>query len=327
MFKRPSTSLAFLPALALAMMAGCDEPAGFGEDGAVKVRPWGCTWCGSTYGNSPIISNAEVSDIHLDLVSTGGVKLWPGTTLQGRPFKLDIDPITERFLGLDPSDPDVVEIKDDQFLGAKIALEMNGGAMITLTITDYDDKVPSWSSDGGTITAYKAAYMGPDEQMHQLCPSTSPENQWFTLIADELYDRTDHTVSASPRSVSIACVGEAAAKMKLMDFGPHGGRGASLDERQATLRMITADYCGTGVSFTASGTQVAWRDYMSLVEPPTDEVALEAYWTKDGAYCLNTPRHAELAEVLEECSIPTCTDDVGFSDGVIWRTMLPNTAD
>ena len=67
----------------------------------------------------------------------------------------------------------------------------------------------------------------------------------------------------------------AAAKMKLMDYGPHGNREASEEERAATLHMITASYCGDGHSFTTSGTAVAWRNDDDTVLPPFMETRLE----------------------------------------------------
>jgi hypothetical protein len=87
--------------------------------------------------------------------------------------------------------------------------------------------------------------------------------------------------------------------------------------------MITADYCGDGHSFTVAGTPVAWRDAAGTVDPPFSEKALEAQWGPGGAVCLDTPRHADLDEVLDRCQIPACDGDDSFRDGVVWRTMLP----
>ncbi|MGB1015041.1 MAG: ADYC domain-containing protein, partial [Nannocystaceae bacterium] len=208
----------------------------------------------------------------------------------------------------------------EDFIGAKIALEMSGAIDVTLVITDYDEEIESWANGGKTVVAYRAQYLD-GVTYKPLCPSTSPENQWFTLISGEIYDRDSNLVTSSAGSVSIACVGEAAAKMKLMDFHPTGNRGASVDERTATLRMITGDYCGDGTSYTSSGIPVAWRDVDDLVEPPTEESVLEAMWTKDGARCLDTPRLTERDMI--HCEIPYC-EGVQEFDGDTWRTMLPN---
>jgi hypothetical protein len=100
--------------------------------------------------------------------------------------------------------------------------------------------------------------------------------------------------------VTIACVGEAAAKMKLMDFHPHGNRQASVAERQATLRMITADYCGTGHSFTVNGTQVAWRDAAGQIEPRWERTSSRRCGTKTGRSA-STSRGTPASTDVEEC--------------------------
>lgn len=70
-----------------------------------------------------------------------------------------------------------------------------------------------------------------------------------TLIGGETYDPVSKTVQSRPGFVTLACAGEAVAKMKMFNFGPNdlvnGQRAATWQERQATLKMLTADYCGT----------------------------------------------------------------------------------
>ncbi len=318
----PPTTLGPLTGLGLAPSA-CDA-VDVEDAGPITFRPgggFGCTWCGGTLGNSPRVNNASLADINLDGANSSGIKLRGLGTAKFGTIALEVDVATERFVGLAGVDP---VLTDDAVLGAKIVLEMPGGTTVHLTISDYDDAVESWAVDHAPMTAYRATYVGGSGQIEPLCPSTSPENQWFTLIAGETYDRVTHTVVADPRTVSLACVGEAAAKMKLMGYGPHGNRGAGPEEREATLRMITADYCGDGTSFTASGVAVAWRDAAGTVLPPTAEKTMEALWNEHGAICLGTPRHAALSDVLDRCPIPACdepTDDV--PDGAVWRTMLP----
>jgi hypothetical protein len=59
------------------------------------------------------------------------------------------------------------------------------------------------------------------------------------------------------------------------------------------------------------------------VLPPFKENVLEAKWGPEGALCLNTPRYANLEEVLALCpDLPAC-EDTDLGDGVLWRTMLP----
>ncbi len=313
---RSLLSLLSLSAVLTGAAAGCDP---VDEDlGEVTLRPWTCTWCGYSGGNSANINGADLSNIHLRESFGDGMVLGPLSSGLNMNLRLGIDPQTDRFIGLAGDD---VVLSGADMVGAKIAVILKNGQNIWLTISAIDNQIASWSDSGGTITAYRATYFNQGNEQ-SLCPSTNPENQWFTLIPDERYGAGTNEVEEAPGTVTIACVGEAAAKMKLLDFHPHGNRQASVAERQATLRMVTADYCGTGRSFTVNGTPVAWRDAAGLVEPVGAENVMEALWDADGAVCLGKPRYASLDEVIGECGeIPTCKGS-DFADGAVWRTML-----
>lgn len=79
------------------------------------------------------------------------------------------------------------------------------------------------------------------------------------------------------------------------------------DHHQACTRMIRADYCGNGVSYTVNGTVIDVYDYLSppLNVPETDW-DIESRWTTKGALCLNEPRHPEL---LPRFKAPDCDGD------------------
>ncbi len=95
--------------------------------------------------------------------------------------------------------------------------------------------------------------------------------------------------------LTLACAGSAAAKMRLMNYGPHAdfdgeGLPATAAQRQATLKMLTADYCGTGHSYTANGTPLQWENQdgtVAFARPPRRP---EAIWTAAGAVCLDATR-------------------------------------
>lgn len=316
---------ALIGAHALVGASACDPVDTEGDD-PIHFRPgggFGCTWCGGSLGNSPRVNNAALADIQLDDINSSGVKLRGLISPQNQTLDLDVDAETERFIGVAPGSGDEVLLQGSALLGAKIVLEMPGATIIHLTITDYDEKVESWATDRAAMTAYRATYVGATGHIEPLCPTTSVENQWFTLIAGETYDRVTHAIVADPRVVSLACVGEAAAKMKLMGYGPQGNRGSSVEERAATLRMVTADYCGDGTSFTTSGVAVAWRDIAGTVEPPVAEVRMEAWWDQHGAICLSRPRHVALSDVHARCWIPSCDDLDEIPAAAVWQTKLP----
>ena len=116
---------------------------------------------------------------------------------------------------------------------------------------------------------------------------------------------------------NLACAGTAKAKMHLLRHtlaGSYDNRGDQIVQtdvpgRQAMLKMLTADYCGTGQSFTRDGTPLLYGDKLGIYPPPQIPARrVEAHWDADGAVCLNTPRIYKRNEVLLACGhlIPTC---------------------
>ncbi|MFY0533206.1 ADYC domain-containing protein [Nannocystis pusilla] len=89
--------------------------------------------------------------------------------------------------------------------------------------------------------------------------------------------------------------------------------------------MITADYCGAGTSYTAQGTEVHWMDLAETVGPsvPPAGTLLEAYWTENGAVCLDTPRLVSRTEVELECDLPTCDEIDPEEHPIVWTTYVP----
>src|ERR1041384_2518099 len=120
---------------------------------------------------------------------------------------------------------------------------------------------------------------------------------------------------------NLACAGSVPAKMLLMrrtnaaSFGRDGVRWYTLStrERQAMLKMFTADYCGTGQAFTVDGQPLIWweshhwYDETPLLGLPAPRpvASVEALWDENGALCLTTPRMA-----VPWTGPPTTVDEV-----------------
>lgn len=311
-----------LLALTLTLAGGCDEAVDFAEpvaEGDLEFRPLSCTWC-TTIGNSPVMNGTPFDYIVPMGSNNVGMKMVGGFVGLDN-YSVGVDPATERFFFYDLNDQDVY-LSGADLVGAKIVFEMvNTAQVVHLEILDVDANVASWATGAPPQTFYRASYFDKGVPT-PLCQGNNPDAQWFTLISDELYDPVTHAISPANGAVTVACVGQAAAKMKLFDYHPRGTKQATVDQRLATLRMITADYCGDGTSFTQAGVHVAWRNLGGEVQPPYAEKSMEAYWGPNGAICLTRPRVVAIDDVLERCAIPSCADvdDVGDAE---WRTMLP----
>lgn len=145
------------------------------------------------------------------------------------------------------------------------------------------------------------------------------------VFQGDYYDPIAKTVSAVPDSLpldsdsrfNIACAGTAPAKMHLTRHTRAGGidaRGVlvyptSVSHRQAMLKMFTADYCGTGTSFTIDGFPLTYSDGRTQFARWFDATGIEAVWKARGAVCLNAPRLGYWATryIAAHCgTIPRC---------------------
>jgi ADYC domain len=178
--------------------------------------------------------------------------------------------------------------------------------------------------------------------------ATAPGENWNNLVAalvfeGERYDVHTKNIYYSPITpgqawFNIACAGSVPAKMHLArrTSAASGGAFSSTiqNDRQAFLRMWTADYCGDGSTHTVAGQKIRVRDKKPFALPnnplpntegwiphqgpvgfaPADVKSYEAIWNSTGAVCLDTPRHGENTreEIAAECLasedkvLPTC---------------------
>ncbi|WP_434419859.1 ADYC domain-containing protein [Nannocystis pusilla] len=204
---------------------------------------------------------------------------------------------------------------------------------IDIEILGFDGNIASWADEGPGISAYALAYhdSGNYNELYPVCPDPQedgPDVITSTIISGEIYlENSKQIVDAAPGWITIACLGNAVAKMKRMGYGPNQdfpgqGTPATVNQRQATIRMITADYCGDGYSFTEDGTDLNWQNLAETVDPDAAPLWLdvEALWDEDGAICLSNPRLVTLPEVAARCTLPTCTPQMVTTEQHEWTS-------
>lgn len=219
------------------------------------------------------------------------------------------------------------ELRGFQLVGSTLLVRVQQGLVLPVVIAGYEE-VDSWADPGTSVAAYSLIYVDPESLLDtSICKGTlvDPLQASVVILAGERYDLETKTVhSGQDGWFTLACAGSAAAKMSLMGYGPNAdfngeGEPATPQQRQATLKMITADYCGNGDSYTADGTPLNWRNAAGSVGfPNPEESQIEAIWTAQGAVCLDAPRVVSLEDV--ECSIPSC-DSIDLA-GHEWATYL-----
>lgn len=146
-------------------------------------------------------------------------------------------------------------------------------------------------------------------------PAFPEEAAWETLGQDPGHalvfegDRIDRETNAISQKLdrtwfNLACGGHALAKLALTRNVAiyQAAPKSQWAERQTTLRMLTADYCGDGTAFTVTGQRLTWfGGGMDLYWRPR---VLEARWDIHGAICLDEPRMVKPTNELGKTEFP-----------------------
>ncbi len=323
---RALSSLILLP-LALSLAACIDEE---NDPGALEFRTTsggGCIGCSS---NSPRFNDYGIPHFSLaSLPNNDDVILRGIISPTGVYHRLDAanDELIVR------NSQNQIVATGSALIGWKIWFEQGDGESVYVRIYGYRPDIASWATAAAAISGYALGYV-PTEggDPVNVCPESgfNVNDVSVTVITGETYDNDLKVVNPGMTGwVTLACRSEAVYKMKLMNYGPNdafngGSAPATFKQRQATLKMFTADYCGTGKSYTEQGTPVTWNNASGTVNtypkfylgPP---LLREARFNESGATCLSNPRIVPLADV--ECALPSC-DGPAYSTPAEWSTWV-----
>lgn len=195
------------------------------------------------------------------------------------------------------------------------------GVMIEVNFADPKATNYKFRIDEVTLDAEAAAKGFKDVWRYRVSMWTSISNTWVSLCNDSAgrpadlipllgmyWDQATGNRIDDPNSLTLACKDGALEKCTHVGYRPwatgticKSQRSKNCtqislkDHHQACTRMLRADYCGDGVSFTENGTLLDIFDYLS---PPValreESWDIEARWLTTGALCLSKPRHPEL---------------------------------
>jgi hypothetical protein len=129
-------------------------------------------------------------------------------------------------------------------------------------------------------------------------------------VWDETATRRDGLAGAQDFAYTFACSGGALAKCVDWGYAPWV---VGQDVHQSCTRMVRADYCGDGDSYTKDGTLIEVGDAIGVQTFVTDpDMEFEAGWGPSGAVCVNKPRFWEsvgdAGPILPWCweQLPAC---------------------
>lgn len=315
-----------LPLLVVAagMIGGCDEPV---EEDEVLERAvnsaCGAWRCGF---NAAEVNGRSLQNMRLYGESNGSdvrvVGYVPplGSPLGSYTLAVEDDELVAKRGG--------TRYTRQQLVGGIMMVRVGNDLPLPVTIAGTE-MVDSWAQGGAPVAAYTLLYPEPKELLgsKNVCSGSLTDGltNSATVLGGETYDGVQKTVNSGMSGwFTLACAGSAAAKMKLMGYGPqsprpNSGSAASVAERQATLKMITADYCGTGQSYTHTGTPVVWANREGTVDNSNynSPGQIEAVWNEHGALCLENKR---IADSVVGCELPSC-EGLTAQDGM-WMTHV-----
>lgn len=301
------------------LLLGCDAPV---ESAPTELRSGCYPRCGF---NSAEVNGRSIRELHLDgQANADNMQIVGFLAPQGilGNYKLEVegDELVAKKVGGGG------ELRGNGLVLATILVKKTGllNLPVPITILGYDE-VDSWADGADPVPTYALVY--PDltsvigqrnvcnDGLLDLLTST------VSVLGGETYDLEDKTVNSGTgmsRWFTLACPGSAADKLRFLGYGPQSSSTSS-DQRQATLKMMTAAYCpNSGTSYTENGTPLQWENADGTAVTPDQDGDIEAVWTKDGALCLGTPR---IANTTPACSLPSCSSFT-LDDGE-WLTRTP----
>lgn len=268
--------------------------------------------------NSPEIDNMGFHELEMTGATTNsqGFRLL-GLWQQG--VRYDLHVVNSKLSGTYP-DAAIPPISGKNLIGAEIRItysppfterELPYVIRVVDVRSMYFPALPGGTGPGPVIETYildYASMYGGNPSWKNICTlhygGSVPDDERFgqdlkesILFEGDRVDMARLTMNAEPawNWFNIGCAGHTLAKLYLTrntiasQLLPQPWYQTQQPARQATLKLLTADYCGSGRPFTVAGQKLVWKggamgDYM---RQPAN---LEARWDQNGARCLGTTR-------------------------------------
>lgn len=316
--------------LGAALFTGCDEHVD-AVDGEVSLRPGsgssGGVWLNtSTIGTTPFSELDLKGNVHDGVQFTGAKVLRPGnvwlTVVEGS--VMDGNLKAKASNGVTYSGADLI--------GSHWYLTLSNADTDHDGDHDADDaaSVPTeiWISAHQQVSPRESRYVfetfDDDGNAVPVCDADSSGNRTAIPIKDVTVD--DFTGDMAPRkdTLYLACTSGAIGKAITWGYRPWE---RPLPEFEVATRMVRADYCFDGMSWTETGMPIQVKDkygtntFLYATDPT------EVVWTKTGAACINTPRNLTYAASQVTCNgaaLPTCAGNVGmttYKDTLFWTKI------
>lgn len=321
--------------LLTAALSGCDEPDAYDDaadsaehedEDEAAFRSLGCPKC---QFNSAEVNTFPVPA--LDLTGTPdarGIAVRALRDPEGNLHALGV--LGEELAAYDDG---VLVASGEKLLKWELVLDRDGSEL-ALSIVGHRQQA-SWAKNGAPVTLYGLAGEFDDKPLEAFCHDPVLGAAAVTIVHGETYDGVHKIIDqVGDQWITLACVDQAAYKVKRLGYGPNGNQGpegkpATPGQRTATLKMVTADYCGTGQSFTVDYSRVYFSNKAKSLtfDPIVGFVSIDAIWSEKGALCFDAPRHVRQKEILAVCQLPLCSKLANqLPPHWEWKTLLPHVS-
>jgi hypothetical protein len=203
-------------------------------------------------------------------------------------------------------------------VGATLNGSLSNGDVLTLRI----DSAGNLAAPSADVWAYGVSFHA-DDGWHPLCGNDGAGAPILAIPLTGTWNLGAGVAGGgswtqSSSSFTLACRGNALAKCVEFGYQPWKTHAGVLlrDHHQACTRMLRADYCGDGTSWTADGTPINLYDGIGI-QSDDASWAVDAEWTANGAICTNHIRDLQpgAPSCVAELEDPACGAD--FDGGAL----------
>lgn len=298
--------------LLMAMLAlGCD--AGDAEvDGPVELRPG--SGAGGVWLNTNAIGSTAFSELDLKGNLHDGVRLVKVSVKSGGKWQV-LDGI-DWHNGQARGKRGGTVYVGQAMLGSKWELKMLVGGVekpTTMTIAEVEEAEPG-------EFRYVFQYTDVYGVVKNVCAADPSGDVAVVPIQDITVDDVTGVIAPRPDTLYLACTSGAVGKAVAWGYKPWQ---RAQGDFEAAVRMVRADYCYDGTSWTTPGAPVEVRDVWDINDFLNVEHPTEAVWGRDALGCLGQTRSALFPRALVTCggvALPACSEgaDLSSYDGALF---------
>ena len=326
-------SLRFALSVAAASLGGCAGPPQGEQPLSQAATSLNGTSLNGTSLNGTSLNGTSLNGISLNGVSLNGVSL-NGISLNG----IGLNGVSLNGTSLNGTSLNGISLNGISLNGATLNGVLSDGRLLPLRV----DSIVAGTGDDADIFYYAVSFV-TDQGPFPLCGDEEDGSPVLAIPLAGTWDERQGVPGggshiADPNMITFGCLHHALAKCVQWGYKPWKSvDGVSLaDYHQACTRLVRADYCGDGTSWTRNGTVIDFYDALSIQTDTEPRWRFEAEFDTDGAVCLDRQRIKDITTVdgrshrqcLEDRADDSgrCGNPAHFETGTLMMVRDPQSA-